>query len=130
MIYGVGTDIAEISRFERALSRFGNRFPERILDHHELQGFARSNNPARYLAMRFAAKEATAKALGTGFKQGVAPRQIGVVHAPSGKPGLAVNGNVERLFARHRIHASHVSLSDDGGFAVAFVVLERLAGHD
>lgn len=124
MIYGIGVDIAEIVRFERAHARFGARFAARILDHQELRGLGAARNPARYLAMRFAAKEATSKALGTGFKQGVAPRQIGVVHAPSGKPGLAVSGMAATLFERHGIVASHVSLSDDGGFAIAYVVLE------
>ena len=127
MIYGIGTDIAEIVRFDRALERFGDRFPARILDLQELIGFAAARNPGRFLAMRFAAKEATSKALGTGFKQGIAPRQIGVVHAPSGKPGLAVSGQAAVLFERFDIVASHVSLSDDGGFAVAVVVLETRA---
>ena len=130
MIYGIGIDIAEIARFERALARFGARFPARILDQHELRGLASARQPARYLAMRFAAKEATSKALGTGFKQGIAPRQIGIVHAPSGKPGLAVSGQARILFDRDGIVASHVSLSDDGGFAIAYVVLETLPSHD
>ncbi|MEX2482133.1 MAG: holo-ACP synthase [Gammaproteobacteria bacterium] len=129
MIFGIGVDIAEIVRFEQALARFGARFPARILDHHEARGLHRARNPARYLAMRFAAKEATSKALGTGFKQGIAPRQIGVVHAPSGKPGLAVSGQAAVLFERYGITASHVSLSDDGGFAIAYVVLETLAAR-
>ena len=129
MIYGIGVDIAEVVRFARAHARFGRRFAERILDHQELRGFAHARDPARYLAMRFAAKEATSKALGTGFKQGIAPRQIGVVHAPSGKPGIAVSGQAAALFERDGIVASHVSLSDDGGFAIAFVVLETQLPH-
>lgn len=125
MIFGVGTDIAEITRFTAAWERFGARFPGRILAPEELEAFPRARDPGRYLAMRFAAKEATSKALGTGFRQGVAPRQIRVVHAPSGKPSLAVSGRSAALFEEHGIVASHVSLTDDGGFAVAFVVLER-----
>ncbi len=124
MIFGIGIDIAKVDRFDNAYARFGERFPARILSAHELKHFPLSKNPGRYLAMRFAAKEATSKALGTGFKQGVAPRQIGVVHAPSGKPDLAVSGHVATLFEQHGIVASHVSLSDDGGFAIAYVVLE------
>ena len=124
MIYGVGVDIAQISRFEQAYVRFGARFPGKILSDEELLDFPRSRNPARFLAMRFAAKEATSKALGTGFKQGISPRQIRVVHAPSGKPNLSVSGQAAALFAELGVHASHVSLSDDGGFAIAFVVLE------
>ncbi|MGR8921596.1 MAG: holo-ACP synthase [Gammaproteobacteria bacterium] len=125
MIYGIGIDIAEIARFGRAHERFGTRFASRILTAHERDGLERARDPARYLAMRFAAKEATSKALGTGFKQGIAPRQIGVVHAPSGKPSLAVHGHAAELFTSEGIVAGHVSLSDDGGFAIAYVVLER-----
>jgi holo-[acyl-carrier protein] synthase len=124
MIFGIGIDIAEISRFDAAYTRFSTRFAERILSEDELRHFDRARNVGRYLAMRFAAKEATSKALGTGFKQGIAPRQIGVVHAPSGKPSLKVSGNAALLFEQHGIVASHVSLSDDGGFAIAYVVLE------
>lgn len=124
MIKGIGVDMAEIRRFAESYARFGARFPERILSEHELREFPRSRNPARYLAMRFAAKEATSKALGTGFRDGVAARQIGVVHSASGKPNLAVSGRAAELFAEFGISASHISLTDEGGFAVAFVVLE------
>jgi len=124
VIRGIGVDIAEIARFEAALTRFGTRFPARILSETEMREFAASSRPARFLAMRFAAKEATSKALGTGFKHGVAPRQIAVVHAASGKPNLNVSGAAAQLFRAQGVSVSHVSLSDDGGFAVAFVVLE------
>ncbi len=124
MISGVGVDIAEISRFTRAYTKFGERFPRRILCAIEVVEFPRARNPGRYLAMRFAAKEAASKALGTGFKQGVTPRQFRVVHAPSGQPSLEVSGRAAELFAERGIRSSHLSLSDDGGFAVAFVVLE------
>ena len=124
MIFGIGVDIAEIVRFDQSYERFGQRFPERILAADELAGFGRARHAGRYLAMRFAAKEATSKALGTGFRQGVAPRQIAVVHAPSGKPDLVVSGRAAELFEQHGIVAGHVSLSDDGGFAIAQVVLE------
>lgn len=124
MITGIGIDIAEISRFTRAYSKFGERFPRRILCAKELLEFPHARHPGRYLAMRFAAKEAASKALGTGFKQGVSAPQIRVVHAPSGQPSLEVSGRAAELFAHRGIRASHLSLSDDGGFAVAFVVLE------
>lgn len=124
MIRGIGVDMAEIKRFSASYARFGMRFPERILAPSELRDFARTRDPGRFLAMRFAAKEATSKALGTGFRQGVAPRQMYVVHSPSGKPNLAVSGQAAQLFAAMGINASHVSLTDEGGFAVAFVVLE------
>jgi holo-[acyl-carrier protein] synthase len=124
VIRGIGIDMAEIRRFTESYERFGMRFPQRILSDSELRDFARARNPGRFLAMRFAAKEATSKALGTGFKQGIAPRQMYVVHSPSGKPNLAVCGQAAELFAAMGINASHISLTDEGGFAVAFVVLE------
>lgn len=124
MIFGIGIDIAEISRFEASYARFGDRLPRKILTPAELVGFAKARQPGRYLAMRFAAKEATSKALGTGFKQGISPRQIGVEHAPSGKPSLVVSHHAAELFAEHGIVSSHVSLSDDAGLAIAYVVLE------
>ncbi len=124
MIRGIGIDMAEIKRFGESYKRFGMRFPERILAASELRDFTRARDPARFLAMRFAAKEATSKALGTGFRQGVAPRQMYVVHSPSGKPNLAVCGRAAQLFEAMGINASHISLTDEGGFAVAFVVLE------
>jgi len=74
--------------------------------------------------MRFAAKEATSKAVGTGFKQGVAPRQIEVTHNAAGKPSLVFSGQVKKLATEKRIVASHVSLTDEDDFAVAYVIIE------
>jgi len=124
LIYGIGVDIAEISRFQVSYDRFGYRLIQKILTLDEAKQFALSKNKARFLAMRFAAKEATSKALGTGFKQGVAPRQIGVTHAKSGKPDLKVYGRAYEIFEKERIVNSHLSLSDDAGLAIAYVVLE------
>jgi holo-[acyl-carrier protein] synthase len=124
LIYGIGVDIAEISRFQVSYDRFSDRLIQKILTLDEAKQFALSKNKARFLAMRFAAKEATSKALGTGFKQGVAPRQIGVTHAKSGKPDLKVYGRAYEIFEKERIVNSHLSLSDDAGLAIAYVVLE------
>ena len=124
MIYGIGIDLAQISRIRNAYERFGQRFAERILGPMELDDFPKARNEVRFLAMRFAAKEATSKAFGTGFKQGVAPRLIEVRHNPAGKPSLLFSGRVAELAQEHRIVASHVSLTDEADFAVAYVVLE------
>ena len=83
-----------------------------------------TKRPVRFLAMRFAAKEATSKAFGTGFKQGVAPRQIEVTHNAAGKPSLVFSGQVKKLAVENRIVASHVSLTDEDDFAVAYVIIE------
>ena len=125
VIFGIGVDVCQISRIERTLDRFGDRFARRILDDVELDDYTRARRPARFLAMRFAAKEALSKALGTGFKQGVTPRQIGVRHAPSGKPKLMCDGTARHLLESLAVSASHISLSDDADVAVAVVVLEH-----
>jgi holo-[acyl-carrier protein] synthase len=125
LIYGIGVDITEICRFQLSYERFGLRLVEKILTSEEVAQFGRSKNKARFLAMRFAVKEATSKALGTGFKGGIAPRQIGVIHAKSGKPDLKVFGRACEMFKKVGIVNSHVSLSDDAGLAIAYVVLEK-----
>jgi len=124
MIFGTGIDIVRIDRIERVYRSYGDRFARKILGPNELEEFARSRRPARFLAMRFAAKEAMSKALGTGFRSGVAPRLIEVRHNEAGKPSLYVLGKVRALLETHDIRASHVSLADEQGCAAAFVVLE------
>ena len=124
MIYGIGVDLAQISRIENAFERFGQRFAERILGEHELLDFRHTKRPVRFLAMRFAAKEAASKAFGTGFKQGIAPRQIEVHHNRAGKPSLVFSGQAQNLIQQNKIIASHVSLTDENDFAVAYVILE------
>jgi holo-[acyl-carrier protein] synthase len=124
MIFGTGVDIAKIDRFDVIYKKYQLRFLCKILSEYELSHFDQVRDPARYLAMRFAAKEATSKALGTGFKQGIYPSLISVEHAASGKPSLRVSGKVSELFDRFKIKQSHISLSDDGGFAFASVILE------
>ena len=125
MIYGIGVDLAQISRIERAYDRFGLRFANKILGQQELLDFQHTKRPVRFLAMRFAAKEAASKAFGTGFKQGVAPRQIEVRHNRAGKPSLVFSGQALELTKEHGIVASHVSLTDEDDFAVAYVILEK-----
>lgn len=124
MIYGIGIDLADVSRIESAYERFGQRFAGKILGETELKDFVHARRPVKFLAMRFAAKEAASKAFGTGFKQGVAPRQIEVMHNAAGKPSLKFSGRVLELANEHAIIASHVSLTDEAGLAAAYVVLE------
>ncbi|MBI4695961.1 MAG: holo-ACP synthase [Gammaproteobacteria bacterium] len=124
MIYGVGTDIVEVARIRRVWSEYGVRFARRILGPNELVRFESTKDPVRFLALRFAAKEATSKALGTGFRRGVSPRRIEVVNDAAGKPDLQCHGAVAALFEEFRIAGSHISLSDERDYAIAFVVLE------
>ena len=122
-IFGVGTDIVRVSRMQENLARYGDKFARRILTRSEMEDFARSERPAHFLAKRFAAKEATVKALGLGFSAGLAPRHIGVGHEKSGKPMLEYYGKASALVKKIGISAGHVSIADEDDHAVAFVTL-------
>jgi holo-[acyl-carrier protein] synthase len=124
MIYGVGTDVVEIDRIEKALARFGERFARRILCEPELERFAEHRQPAAYLAKRFAAKEAFTKALGTGIHAPANWHGVWVQNLPSGKPVLQFSDNLARLLEQRRIFHSHLSLTDERGVAMATVILE------
>ncbi|MCC6302573.1 MAG: holo-ACP synthase [Gammaproteobacteria bacterium] len=124
MIHGIGTDIVSVARMQTNLERYGDRFARRILTEREYEQYRGIFHPARFLAKRFAVKEAVAKALGTGLSAGVHLRQICVEHDDRGKPGLSYSGRAEVLCREARICRSHVSISDEAQYAVAFVVLE------
>jgi holo-[acyl-carrier protein] synthase len=123
VIYGIGADIVRVSRIQRGLDRFGERFARRILTPQEWNEFARSKRPAHFLATHFAAKEAAAKAMGLGFRGGLSPRNIGVVHDAKGRPWLDYQGRAEELRVDLGIGESHVSLADEDDHALAFVTL-------
>ncbi len=123
MIYGIGTDIVRVSRMRDDLERFGDKFARRILTEHELVDFNSSKSQAHFLAKRFAAKEATAKAMGIGFSNGLFLNHIGVLHDEYGKPMLEFYGRAAELREQLGIGESHVSLADEDDVAVAFVTL-------
>lgn len=125
MIYGVGTDIVEVSRIEDALMRFGESFAQRILTEQEWLMFEQSQTQARFLAKRFAAKEAFAKALGTGLRLPATFQNISVTHDDLGKPVLDFAPELQALLEAKGILAQHLSISDEKALAVAFVVLEK-----
>ena len=125
MIIGIGVDIADIRRFEKLVKRYGDRLAKRILSEAELVEFGQNKNPAAFLAKRFAVKEATAKAFGTGFGKGLHPRQIGLGHNELGAPHLLLTDKAELAIKRLGCNQSHVSLSDEKEHAIAFVVLSR-----
>ena len=124
MIYGIGTDIVEVSRVQEVLDRWGDRFIDRVFTEAEAAYCGQKARPASRFALRFAAKEAFAKALGTGFRGGLSFREIEVVRDQKGAPALRLHG--KSLSASHEcgLTRTHLSLSDDGDYAVAFVVLE------
>lgn len=126
MITGIGTDIVSIERIGRTLERFGERFARRILTDEELPRFERVRAPqkASHLAKRFAAKEAFAKAIGTGIRAPFTWHSVAVGRHASGKPELHTNPAMTAWLEGRGVKAAHVSLTDDAGVAVAFVVLE------
>lgn len=125
MIFGVGTDIAEVARVGQTFERFGERFVDRLLMPEERPLFARSKWPVRFLAMRFAAKEAAVKALGTGFRHGMWIRDVGVVNNERGRPLIIFSARGRDVCQRLGVGEVHVSLSDDAGLVVAFAVAMR-----
>ena len=124
MIYGVGTDLIEIQRIDRALKRFGERFARRILCEPELRRFRAHRQPAAYLAKRFAAKEAFTKALGTGIHAPANWHGVWVVNHRSGKPHFEFSGELKKLLEQRRIRHAHLSLTDEREMASATVILE------
>lgn len=127
MIYGIGTDIVEVKRVSSILSRHGARFAEHILTPEELPEYAACTIPERFLAKRFAAKEAFSKAMGTGLRHPVSLTNIRITHDALGKPELAFSEALQTLVAQSGIARCHLSISDEKGLVAAFVVLERAA---
>lgn len=126
MIFGIGVDLVTLSRIDGIYQRFGNRFARRFLHQVELDTLASHKEPVRFLAKRFAVKEAAVKALGTGERTGVLLRDFYIEHTELGKPLLRVDGKAKTLCEEHNVQATHVSLSDEGDQVVAFVVFESL----
>ncbi len=125
MIFGIGTDIVRVIRIQRSLERFGERFARRILTEGELEDYRRVRQQAHFLARRFAAKEAAAKAMGLGFRAGLGLRQIGVAHDAGGRPLLQFSGFAHDFITHHGITECHLSLADEEDHAVAVVALAR-----
>jgi holo-[acyl-carrier protein] synthase len=124
VIYGVGTDVVEIERIQQALSRWGERFAEKILCEPEMKRFHSNRKPAAYLAKRFAAKEAFTKALGTGIRSPAGWHGFWVKNLLSGKPVFEYSASLQELLSTRKISSSHLSLSDERGLAIATVILE------
>ena len=124
MIFGVGTDIVEVARIQATFDRFGEHFVQRILMAEELELFHKSKWPVRFLAMRFAGKEAAVKAMGTGFRHGIWMRDVGITNNDWGRPLIIWSERGRAVCERLGIGAGHVSLTDDAGLVVAFAVVE------
>ena len=123
MIFGIGTDLVQVARMQENIERHGEKFARRILTRHELDEYRIHQQPAHFMAKRFAAKEATAKAMGIGFSNGLSLRHIGVSHDDKGKPYIEYSGRGRELRDLLGISCSHVSLADERDYAIAFVTL-------
>ncbi|PLR36765.1 holo-ACP synthase [Chimaeribacter californicus] len=123
-ILGLGTDIVEITRIEAVVERSGDRLARRILCDNEWALYQQHQQPVRFLAKRFAVKEAAAKALGTGIRQGLAFEQFEVVNNALGKPGLVLHARAAEIAAEMGVTSIHVTLADERRYACATVIVE------
>lgn len=130
MILGLGSDLIDIRRIERAIEHFGDRFLDRIFTETERRKCDRRANPAASYARRFAAKEACSKALGTGFRRGVFWRDLGVVNLPSGRPTMRLTGGalrrLDEMTPAGMIARLDVTLTDEPPIAQAVVIITAI----
>ncbi|WP_348696502.1 holo-ACP synthase [Duganella fentianensis] len=131
MIYGIGTDICKIPRIEASLARYGDRFARKILGPQEMEKYhaRKAQNAARgvrFVATRFAAKEAFSKAIGLGLRMPMTWPAAQMLNAPSGKPVIVCSGVLQEFMEQHKLSAQ-VSISDEEEYAVAFVIVEQAA---
>jgi holo-[acyl-carrier protein] synthase len=127
MIFGIGVDVLEAARIKRTLERFGERFIDHLLLPAERAQLERTQRRERFLAMRFAAKEAIVKAMGTGFAHGMWIRDVGVVQNAWGKPEVVFSARGEQVRRALGVGDAHVTLTDEAGLVVAVAVLLKAA---
>lgn len=130
MIIGLGNDLCQVERVEKTLARYGERFTHRCFTEIERAKSDRRRERAASYAKRFSAKEACAKALGTGLSHGVYWRDMGVVNLPSGKPTMKLTGGAAKILTamvpQGMVPHIHLTITDDAGLAQAFVIIEAL----
>ena len=127
MIFGIGTDVLKIERIERTWERYGQQFARHLLLDEEQALFTASKRPVRFLAMRFAAKEAVVKALGTGFANGIWIRDVGMLPNRLGQPQVIYSERGRAVCRKLGVGEGHLTLSDEAGLIVAVAVLMRAA---
>ena len=130
MIFGIGTDILRIDRLAAAVARHGDRFAQKILGPQELEKYHRRKEKVaarglRYLATRFAAKEAFSKAIGLGMRMPMTWRAVQILNAPSGKPMVVTSGTLTEFMQQQGLTAQ-VTVTDEVDYAVAFVIVEKI----
>lgn len=123
MVIGIGTDIVQIDRIAKVLERQGDKFAQRVLTLTEQQEFARLDNSVAFLAKRFAAKEAVAKALGTGIGYGVSFQDINVIKDNKGAPAISLSGGAESVMRGRGASQVLLSLADEVQYAIAYAIL-------
>ncbi|RLM08357.1 holo-ACP synthase [Gibbsiella quercinecans] len=123
-VLGLGTDIVEIARIEAVVARSGDRLARRVLNQSEWALFLQHQQPVRFLAKRFAVKEAAAKAFGTGIRNGLAFNQFEVFNDALGKPNIRLHARAAELAQQMGITSIHVSLADERRYACATVIIE------
>jgi holo-[acyl-carrier protein] synthase len=124
MIFGIGVDVLEAARVKKLYAKYGDHFVERLLMPAERAQLAKTKRTERFLAMRFAAKEAIVKALGTGFANGIWIRDVGIVQNAWGRPEVVYSPRGENVRRKLGVGAGHVTLTDEAGLIVAVAVLE------
>lgn len=129
MIYGIGTDLIQVARIQQAVDRHGERFAEKILGSEELQIYRQRNRlncqrGSDFLATRFAAKEAFAKALGFGMRAPMRWDWMQTLNQPNGRPAVITSDQLKNFMQQHRLSAQ-ISISDQAGYAIAFVIVEQ-----
>jgi holo-[acyl-carrier protein] synthase len=125
MIFGIGTDVVQLARVETVYARHGEHFVRRLLLPEEERAFRRYRRPVRFLAMRFAAKEAIVKALGTGFSHGMWIRDVGISANAWGRPEVIWSDRGRRRRDELGAGEGHVTLTDEAGLVIAVAVLMR-----
>lgn len=125
MIYGIGTDIVELARLERIYRRFGMALPLRILSAAEMNEWQCASRPLPFLGKRFAAKEAFAKAVGSGLRHPVSLQQLALVHDAAGKPMFAYEPELAAWLKARGIGRVHISVSDEKSVVVAYALAEK-----
>ncbi len=124
MIFGIGVDVLEAARVKKLYEKYGEHFVERLLMPSEREQMSKTKRTERFLAMRFAAKEAIVKAMGTGFAHGIWIRDVGVVQNAWGRPEVVYSPRGEKVRRQLGIGGGHVTLTDEAGLIVAVAVLE------